>query len=127
MSQKYLVNFAYWRGLVGVDTSRGAPPLLCAQRLFCMPLSRNAASDSDARLGRVDHRSDYSVSCLWSWTQAVFTALLCLSSRLPHSQDRTLNFGLDLGILVNGHMIKADVAADIDVCQLATVPGISGY
>ena len=52
---------------------------------------------------------------------------LRLHLRLRHGQDRALDFGLDLGILVNGHMIDADVAAEIDVRQLAAIAGIGGY
>ncbi|MEA3070983.1 MAG: hypothetical protein QOD29_2429 [Alphaproteobacteria bacterium] len=51
----------------------------------------------------------------------------CLRLRLPHGQDRALDFGLDPGILVNGHMIEADVAAEIDVRQLATIADIGSY
>jgi hypothetical protein len=51
----------------------------------------------------------------------------CLRLRLPHGQDRALDFGLDPGILVNGHMIEADVAAEIDVRQLAAIADIGSY
>jgi hypothetical protein len=51
----------------------------------------------------------------------------CLRLRLPHGQDRALDFGLDPGIFVNGHMIEADVAAEIDVRQLAAIAGIGSY
>ena len=49
---------------------------------------------------------------------------LRLHLRLRHGQDRALDFGLDPGILINGHMINADVAAEIDVRQLAAITGI---
>src|SRR5271166_1749055 len=52
--------------MLGVDPWRGVPLLPYARRLFCTPLSRTAASDSDARSGQGGHRSDYSVSCFLS-------------------------------------------------------------
>ena len=47
--------------------------------------------------------------------------------RLRYRQDGALDFSLDLRALVNRHMINADVAAEIDVRQLATITGIRGY
>ena len=40
-----------------------------------------------------------------------FRSLSRLRFRLAHGQDRALNLGLDLGVLVDGHVINADVAA----------------
>src|SRR3974390_3532096 len=56
-----------------------------------------------------------------------FRSLSRLRFRLAQCQDRTLDLRLDLGILVDGHMINADVAAEIDVCQLAMITGIGGH
>ena len=47
--------------------------------------------------------------------------------RLRYRQDSALDFSLDLRALVNRHMINADVTAEIDVRQLATITGIRGY
>jgi hypothetical protein len=63
MLPTYPANVPRWRGMPSVDALRDVPPLLYAHRLFCMPSSKTAALDFDARSGQVDRRSDYSASC----------------------------------------------------------------